>query len=239
MWQQAPGMADEYPLDPRPLPGHTARMTKLALITGASRGLGGALAEALCDTHHIIAVARTQGALEELDDRIRARGGHATLAPMDITNVDAMASLCRDIHDRWGHLDMWLHPAIHASPLSPANFVDAKHWEKSIAINATATSVLIAFVAPLLGDTGRAVFFEDARGGQKFFGAYGASKAAQMSLARSWAAETIRTGPKVSILEPRPMVSATRGRFFPGEDRSALAKPADEAARLLAQLQNA
>lgn len=90
----------------------------VALITGASRGLGAALAEALSDTHHIVAVARTTGALEELDDRIQAKGGQATLAPMDITNENAMAQLCRSIYDRWGSVDIWAHTAIHAAPLT-------------------------------------------------------------------------------------------------------------------------
>lgn len=211
-------------------------MTQLALITGASRGLGAALAEALAATHHIIAVARTTGALEELDDRIKAAGGSATLAPMDITDPAAMATLCRGIHDRWGRLDLWAHTAIHAAPLTPANFVDAKDWTKSVAINATAPSVLIPYVAPLLGLEGQALFFDDPRAGQKFFGAYGATKAAQMSLAHSWAEETQRTGPRVRVLEPRPMATAVRARFFPGEDRDALAHPADEAKRLLALL---
>ena len=106
-------------------------MTRIALITGASRGLGAALAEALAHAFHIVAVARTTGALEELDDRIQAKGGQATLAPMDITNADAMAHLCRGIHDRWGHADLWLHTAIHA-PLAPAGHIDAKDWDKSI-----------------------------------------------------------------------------------------------------------
>ncbi|MCU9839506.1 SDR family NAD(P)-dependent oxidoreductase [Ruegeria sp. WL0004] len=210
--------------------------TKLALITGASRGLGAALAEALAPTHHIVAVARTTGALEELDDRIRARGGSATLAPMDVTDPAAMATLCRGIHDRWGRLDLWLHTAIHAAPLSPANFVDAKDWTKSIAVNATATSVLIPYVAPLLGETGQAVFFDDPRAGQKFFGAYGATKAAQMALARSWAAETERTGPRVRIVEPAPMPTALRARFFPGENRESLTPCADEAGRIVSVL---
>ncbi len=210
--------------------------SKLALITGASRGLGAALAEALAPTHHIVAVARTTGALEELDDRIKARGGSATLAPMDVTDPAAMATLCRGIHDRWGRLDLWLHTAIHAAPLSPANFVDAKDWTKSVAVNATATSVLIPYVAPLLGETGHAVFFDDPRAGQKFFGAYGATKAAQMALARSWAAETGRTGPRVTILAPAPMPTALRARFFPGEDREALTPCAVEAARLVSLL---
>jgi NAD(P)-dependent dehydrogenase (short-subunit alcohol dehydrogenase family) len=211
-------------------------MTQIALITGASRGLGAALAEALAPTHHIIAVARTTGALEDLDDRIRAAGGTATLAPMDITNRDAMATLCRGIHDRWGALSLWLHTAIHAAPLSPAQFVDAKDWEKSVTINASATSVLISFVAPLLGTGGQAVFFDDPRAGQKFFGAYGATKAAQMALARSWAAETVNTGPRVTITEPAPMPTALRARFFPGEDRAALVRPMDEAQRILSAL---
>ena len=211
-------------------------MTQIALITGASRGLGAALAEALCETHHIVAVARTTGALEELDDRIKARGGSATLAPMDITVPDAMATLCRGIHDRWGKADIWLHSAIHTAPLSPAHFIDPKDWDKSVSVNASATSLLISYVAPLLGEDGRAVFFDDPRAGQKFFGAYGATKAAQIALARSWAAETPKTGPHVHVLEPRPMATALRARFFPGEDRAALTHPRDEAARLLAQL---
>lgn len=211
-------------------------MTQIALITGASRGLGFALAEALAPTHHIVAVARTTGALEELDDRIQAAGGSATLAPMDICDANAMATLCRGIHDRWGHVNLWLHTAIHAAPLSPANFVTAKDWDKSVSINASAPSVLIPYVAPLLGHQGRAVFFDDPRAGEKFFGAYGATKAAQIALARSWAAETVNTGPQVRILEPRPTATALRARFFPGEDRAALAGIHDEAARLLPEI---
>ncbi|WP_108894126.1 SDR family NAD(P)-dependent oxidoreductase [Palleronia abyssalis] len=213
-------------------------MTQLALITGASRGLGAALAEALAPAYHIVAVARTTGALEELDDRIQAKGGQATLAPMDVTNADAMAHLCRDIHDRWGHADLWLHTAIHAAPLGPAAHLAAKDWDKSVAVNATATHTLIRMVEPLLlaAPEGRAVFFEDARGGEKFFGSYGATKAAQMALVRSWAAETVKTGPRVTILSPAPMPTATRARFFPGEDRTGLADPRDEARRLLADL---
>ena len=101
-------------------------MTKTALITGASRGLGAALAEALAPAYHVIAVAKTTGALEELDDRIQAKGGSATLAPMDITNSVAMATLCRGIFDRWGALDLWLHTAVHAAPLTPASHIDNK-----------------------------------------------------------------------------------------------------------------
>ena len=210
-------------------------MTRIALITGASRGLGAALAEALAASHHIVAVARTTGALEELDDRIQAAGGRATLAPMDIANPDAMAQLCRSIHDRWGGVALWAHTAVHAAPLAPADHVDAKDWAKSVATNVTAMGTLIPFIAPLLGQTGAALFFDDPRAGDKFFGAYGATKAAQIALARSWAAETARTGPRVQVLTPRPLATATRARFFPGEDRSPLAAPRDEAARLLTE----
>lgn len=211
-------------------------MTQLALITGASRGLGAALAEALAPTHHIIAVGRTTGALEELDDRIKARGGSATLAPMDITTDAAMATLCRGIHDRWGRLDLWLHTAVHAAPLAPADHADAKDMEKSITCNITATARLITYVSPLLGTDGQAVFFDDTRAGDKFFASYGATKAAQIALARSWQAETRKTGPKVHILAPAPMATATRARFFPGEDRAALADVHAQAAAVLAQL---
>ncbi|MCR8726796.1 SDR family NAD(P)-dependent oxidoreductase [Frigidibacter sp. ROC022] len=213
-------------------------MTRIALITGASRGLGSALAEALAPSHHIVAVARTTGALEELDDRIQARGGSATLAPMDILDPNAMAHLCRGIHDRWGHADLWLHTAVHAAPLSPTAQMDAKDWDKSVALNVTATGYLIPMVEPLLqaAGAGRAVFFDDPRGGEKFFGAYGATKAAQIALARSWQAETARFPLTVDIVTPRPMPTATRARFHPGEDRAPLADPRAEAKRLLGEL---
>ena len=95
-------------------------MTLPALVTGASRGLGAALAEALARDRPVVAVARTVGGLEELDDRIQAAGGEATLAPMDVTVPEAMQQFCRGIHDRWGGLSVWVHTAIHAAPLAPA-----------------------------------------------------------------------------------------------------------------------
>ncbi|WP_187428633.1 Fatty acyl-CoA reductase [Roseobacter fucihabitans] len=211
-------------------------MTKTALITGASRGLGAALAVALAPTHHIIAVAKTTGALEELDDRITAKGGSATLAPMDVTNADAMATLCRGIYERWNTLDLWCHTAIHAAPLTPTNHIDPKDFARSVSGNLTATATLIAYVAPLLGASGQAVFFDDPQAGVKFFGSYGSTKAAQIALARSWQAETVKTGPKVSILTPPPMPTATRARFHPGEDREKLTDPTIAAKAVLAQL---
>ncbi|WHZ36981.1 MULTISPECIES: SDR family oxidoreductase [unclassified Sagittula] len=211
-------------------------MTQIALITGASRGLGYALAEALAPEYHIVAVARTVGGLEELDDAIKAKGGAATLAPMDVTDRNAMAQLCRSVHDRWGGVALWAHTAVHTGPLTPTWQLDPKDWDRSMATNAHAMGHLIPYIAPLLGTDGTALFFDDPKGGEKFYGHYGASKAAQIAVARSWAAETVKTGPKVRILTPGPMATAVRARFHPGEERDMLATPADEARRLLAEL---
>ncbi len=215
---------------------------KIALVTGASRGLGAALAEVLATRGwHVVAVARTVGGLEDLDDRLRALKlpgvGALTLAPMDITNDDAMRHLCRSVFDRWGGLGLWAHAAVHAPPLAPMGSLDAKDWDKSLAINTRATGSLIPMVEPLLrAHQGTALFFDDPRAGEKFLGAYGATKAAQIALAQSWQAETLRTGPRVVIATPAPMPTATRARFFPGEDRTRLADPRAEAARIVSAL---
>ena len=212
---------------------------KIALVTGASRGLGAALAEQLSlRGWQVVAVARTVGGLEDLDDRVKALGlpgaGGLTLAPMDVTNDDAMRHLCRSIHDRWGGLGLWAHTAIHAAPLAPAGSLDAKDWDKSIALNIRATGTLIPLIEPLLrAHQGTAMFFDDPRAGTQFFGAYGASKAAQIALATSWQAENRKHGPRVMIETPAPMPTATRARLFPGEDRQTLTDPRSEAARLI------
>ena len=212
---------------------------RIALITGASRGLGAALAENLATRGwHILAVARTVGGLEELDDRVKSLGlpgaGGLTLAPMDVTNEDAMRHLCLSIHQRWGGLNLWAHTAVHAAPLAPAGSIDGKDMDKSIATNLRATAALIPMLEPLLrARDGQALFFDDPRAGAKFFSAYGATKAAQIAIARSWAAENAAIGPQVRILTPDPMPTATRARFFPGEDRTPLHAPRDVARRLL------
>lgn len=217
---------------------------RIALVTGASRGFGAACAEILAARGwHVVALARTAGALEEVDDRVKGLGlpgaGGLTLAPMDITNDDAMRYLCRSIHDRWGLLDLWVHAAIHAAPLAPTGHIDGKDWDKSVTINLRATGVLIPMVEPLLrasSSGGTAMFLDDPRAGQKFFGSYGATKAGQIALAQGWQAESRRTGPRVLIETPAPMATATRARFYPGEDRAPLANPTSEAERLLAAL---
>jgi NAD(P)-dependent dehydrogenase (short-subunit alcohol dehydrogenase family) len=212
---------------------------KIALVTGASRGLGAAIAEQLAlRGWHVVVVARTVGGLEELDDRVRRAGlpgaGALTLAPMDATNDDAMRHLCGSIFDRWGGLGLWVHAAVHAAPLAPMGSLDGKDWEKSIATNTRATGVLIPLVEPLLrAHQGTALFLDDPQAGKPFFGAYGATKAAQIALAQSWQAETARHGPRVVIATPSGMATATRARFFPGEDRAKLADIHAEAARII------
>lgn len=208
--------------------------SKTALITGASRGFGAAAAEEFAARgYHIIAVARTTGALEELDDRIQAGGGSATLVPMSVTDELSIQRLCLAIFERWGGLDLWVHSAIHAPPLSPAPHVDAKDWQKTCDINISATARLIPNIEPLLrARGGTAVHIDDPQAGRKFFAAYGASKAAQKAMFDSWAAEQTAGSAKVFSFTPKPMPTATRARFFPGEDRSRLSDPKDEARRL-------
>jgi NAD(P)-dependent dehydrogenase (short-subunit alcohol dehydrogenase family) len=212
---------------------------KIALVTGASRGLGFSLAEQLAYRGwHVVAVARTVGGLEALDDKVKATGlpgaGGLTLAPMDVTEDDAMRHLCRSIHDRWGGLQLWAHTAIRADALTPAPSIDLGDLDKSLAVNLRAAGVLITLVEPLLrAGKGEALFFDDPMPGSAYAGAYGTSKAGQIALARAWAAETVRIGPRVTIATPAPMPTAVRARFYPGEDRSRLADPTAEAIRIL------
>ena len=211
---------------------------KLALVTGASRGLGAALAEGLAARGwHVLAVARTVGGLEELDDRIRAAGGSATLAPMDVTEPAAMQQMAQAIAGRWGGLDLWAHCAIHAAPLTPASHIDGKDWARSVLVNMDVTRGLITLLEPWLTKArGTALFFDDPQGGAPFFGAYGATKAGQIALARSWQAETAKIGPRIVIERPAPMPTALRARFHPGEDRAELSPCKTEAERILASL---
>ena len=212
----------------------------IALITGASRGLGAATAEHLGKPGtHIISLARNVGALEELDDRIHTNGGTTSLAVVDICRAEQLRKLCVSIFDRWGRIDLLVHAAIYAPPLSPAAQGDQSDLRRAVETNVLATAELIACCEPLLRQSGNAVsvFFEDARGGERFFSGYGSTKAAQMALARSWQAETRNTGPKVRIFQPNPMRTSLRRRFYPGESMRGLADPSAEAKRLIADLQ--
>ncbi|MFT4999549.1 MAG: NAD(P)-dependent dehydrogenase (short-subunit alcohol dehydrogenase family), partial [Planctomycetota bacterium] len=128
---------------------------KIALITGASRGFGAAVAENLAaNGYHVIALARTVGGLEELDDRIQSAGGSATLVPLDICDDEGLKRLCLSIHKRWGKLDLWVHSAIFAGPQSPVGHVPLSDWEKTLAINIRATQRLVEMVEPLLKNGG-------------------------------------------------------------------------------------
>ncbi len=210
---------------------------KVALVTGASRGLGAGFAMSLAERgYDIIATARTAGALSSLADDLALPGVHAEYAAADITSDADMKSLCRAIHDRWQHLDMFVHAAIHAPGLSPVAHSDLAELESALQVNCLATARLIEYVQPLLlqSPSADAVFLADRRAGEKFFGAYGSSKACQISLARSWKQELGgNTSIRISILQPEPTATPLRRRFFPGEDRSGLASPLVEARRLL------
>jgi len=211
---------------------------KVALVTGASRGFGAAAAEAMAAAgYHVIALARTVGGLEDLDDRITAAGGSTTLVPLDITDDAGLARMCLSIYERWGGVDLWLHTAIFAGPLSPAGHVPETDWDKTVATNIHATQRLVAMVDPLLrARKGTAILPVDPVAGQKFQAAYGAAKSAQRAIWDSWAAESTSTGPNVTTFAPNPMPTALRARFYPGEDRDRLTDPQIEAARLLASL---
>lgn len=213
---------------------------QIALITGASRGFGYAAAVALAsEGAAIIAVGRTSGALEELDDAIKAVGGQATLVPLDITDDTGLQRLCLSIHERWGGVNLWLHSAIHATPLAPTAHVSQGDMNKSIAVNITASQRLITMVEPLLkAKDGTAIHLDDPRAGAKFFAAYGTTKAAQKALFDGWAAETVSIGPKVLSFTPEPMPTATRARFYPGEDKAALSTPYAQAARFVTWLKD-
>lgn len=209
---------------------------RIALVTGATRGLGWAAARALAARGaHVIALGRTAGALEELDDAIVAAGGAATLAPLDLKDDPALERLGAAVHERWGRLDILLHCAAEAPPLSPAEHVSPGDLDKSINVNYKFTQRLIRIAQPLLkaAPATQAVFPDDPSAeGARFFGAYAAAKAAMRALVRSWAAEQARIGPKIWLCAPPPMPTALRARFFPGEDRAKLTPCAEVAERL-------
>ncbi len=215
----------------------------IALVTGASRGLGFAVARALgAAGWQVVAVARTIGGLEELADAVvRAGGPNPTLVPLSLTDDGGMQRLCLAIHERWGRVDLVVHCAAYAPPLAPAEHIAPKDWGQAAEVNFTGTERLVVMTAPLLKASRRGafVFCADNRAGQPFFGAYGATKAGAEALVRSWAAESERLGPRVVVFHPNPMPTALRARFFPGEGRASLIATEDEAARLLATLEAA
>ena len=211
--------------------------SRIALVTGASRGLGRATALALARAGaHIVAVARTQGALEELDDAIRALGGSATLVPLNLTDVDGIARLGAALHERHGRLDILVGNAGMPGPSSPLGHIELKPWSEVMAVNVTANFQLIRCMDPLLkqSDAGRAVFVtaDAAHLAPAYRGPYAASQAALQALARSWAAETASTAIRVNLFDPGPIRTKMRATVFPGEDPATLTTP-EEVAELI------
>ncbi len=207
---------------------------RIALVTGASRGLGFAVARALASQDvQVWAMARTQGGLEDLDDRIGEDGGlRPTLLPMDITDGDAMERMAEAIHQRHGRLDTLVHCAIHASRLSPVVHADPKEMDKAFAINARGVQTLLRVTDPLLSasEDARAVFMTDSFEGKALWSPYHAAKEAGLAFARAYAAERQKAGIRVDFHRPPPMPTAMRGRFYPGEDNTKLT-PCAEAAQ--------
>jgi NAD(P)-dependent dehydrogenase (short-subunit alcohol dehydrogenase family) len=202
--------------------------SRIALVTGASRGIGYATARALARAGaHVVAVARTQGGLEELDDEIRKDGGSATLVPLNLTDSDGIARLGAALHERHGKLDILVGNAGVAGPSSPLGHIELKPWNDVMAINVTANFQLIRCMEPLLrqSDAGRAVFVTSGAASTAYVGPYAASKAALESLARAWAQETASTTLRVNLFSPGPTRTRMRATVFPGEDPATLDTP--------------
>jgi len=204
---------------------------RVALVTGASRGIGRAAAQALAAAGaHVILVARTVGGLEELDDDIRKAGGSATLVPLNLKDFVALDRLGAAIYERWGRLDALFGNAGVLGVLTPLAHLDPKVFQELLDINVTANWRLIRSLDPLLRSSaaGRALFVTSgaARKNYPFWGGYAMSKLALESLALSYAAECEGTNVKVNLLNPGPVRTAMRAKAMPGEDPGTLPKPA-------------
>ncbi len=212
---------------------------RVALVTGASRGIGAAAAELMArEGAHIIAVARTVGGLEELDDRIQAAGGSTTLVPLDLTDYAGIDRLGGAVAERWGKLDILLGNAAILGSLSPMGHLRPAEWEEVFAINVTANFRLIRSFDPLLkaSDAGRAIFITSgvAASPTAYWGAYAASKAALENIALTYAAELGQTNVKVNVLNPGAIRTGMRAKAFPGEDPETLRPPEAIAEDILA-----
>jgi NAD(P)-dependent dehydrogenase (short-subunit alcohol dehydrogenase family) len=212
----------------------------IALVTGASRGIGYATALVLARAGaHVVAVARTVGGLEELDDAIRALGGSATLVPLDLKDTNGILRLAAALAERYGRLDVLVGNAGILGPLSPLGHVEPKAWDDVIAVNVTANWNLIRAMDPLLrlSPAGRVVFVSSGVGSRPraYWGPYAISKAALDALARTYAAETANTNVRVNLFNPGPTRTRMRAAAMPGEDPTTL-KTADAAAEKILDL---
>ncbi|HWK13859.1 MAG TPA: SDR family NAD(P)-dependent oxidoreductase [Rhizobiaceae bacterium] len=211
---------------------------RVALVTGASRGIGYFIARELAAAGaHVLAVARTVGGLEELDDEIKAAGGSATLVPLDLTDMPGIDRIGAAIHDRWGKLDILVANAGVLGTISPLGHVEAKVFEKVMAINVTATWRLIRTVDPLLrlSDAGRAIIVSSAaaHSARAYWGPYAASKAAVEAMARSWADEASNTPLRINSVNPGATRTAMRALAMPGENPDTLPHPSEVARRIV------
>jgi NAD(P)-dependent dehydrogenase (short-subunit alcohol dehydrogenase family) len=204
---------------------------RIALITGASRGIGRETAKAFAKAGaHVIALARTQGGLEELDDEIKALGGAATLVPLDLTDYDGLDRLGASIHERWGRLDVLIGNGAMLGQIGPLNHIDPKLWERVHAVNVTANYRLIRSMDPLLraAEAGRAIFISSAAGSNAhaYWGLYGSTKAALDMMVRDWA-EEVRNVTKIRAMLVNPGRTRTkmRAEAAPGEDPATLPTP--------------
>lgn len=213
---------------------------RIALVTGASRGLGKAAALALAkDGCHIIATARTIGGLEELDDQIKDAGGSATLVQMDLKDRPAMFNLAQAIQERWGKLDVMIANAGVLGALTPASHLDENIWDDVIDTNLSAVWRMIRVFEGLLrqSEAGRAVLVTSsaAHGGNyPYWSAYSASKAGLEALGQSWAAELANTNIKVNLLDPGGVGTSMFGTAFPGIDLATMPQPEDIAPAFVA-----
>ena len=213
----------------------------VALVTGASRGLGAAVAVELARLGaHCVLTARTQGGLEETDDAIRAVGGSATLVPLDLTAAkDEFDYIGPSIVERFGRLDIFVHAAAVLSRLTPVSHIVPRDWDQSVAVNMTALYRLIRSVEPPLraAPAGRAVVVTDAvvEEPSAYWGLYSAAKAGAAHMTRVWAKDAAQSDLRINLAEPPPMATATRKVAFPGQNPSELAQPA-QVAPLLAAL---
>ena len=212
---------------------------RVALVTGASRGLGAAVAIVLGRLGaHVVITARTQGGLEDTDDAIRAAGGTATLLPLDLREPEKLDSVAPSIFARFGRLDILVHAAGVLGKLTPVSHALAPDRTEVLAVNTIAAWRLIqGCEAPLRqSDTGRAVFVTDIRASVPlaYWGPYGASKAATENLVLTWAGEVATTQLRVNLFDPGPMRTRLRAAAFPGEDPASVPTPDSAAAALVA-----
>ena len=203
---------------------------RVALITGASRGIGAALAKGFAaEGAHVILTARTVGGLEEVDDEIQAAGGSATLVEMDLSDYPAIDRLGGNIYERWGKLDILIANGGVLGQLTPIHQYDPKIWEEVIAVNLTANQRLVRSMDPLLrlSDAGRAIFVSSgaAYNARPFWGAYAVSKAALDAMVRSYAAENVKSKLRINIVNPGATRTGMRAAAFPGEDPASLKTP--------------